>query len=110
MLSGFAWREGLDGEGVHRSGQLLRQGGVDLALPLDTALAGEGAGRDLDGEVALAARPGARMAGVLGAVVDHVQLDGIEAGLQFLSDGFGNGGHIVSSILERKNFYLIIDP
>jgi hypothetical protein len=47
---------------------------------------------------------------VLGAVVDHIQLHRIEAGLQFLSDRFSNIRHIVSSILERKNFYLIIGP
>jgi hypothetical protein len=47
---------------------------------------------------------------VFGAVVDHIELHRREAGLQFLSDRFRNFRHIVSSILERKNFYLIIVP
>ncbi len=109
-MSAFAGGEGLDRQSVNRAGQFLGEGGMNLSLPLNATLARKGVRGDLDGEMALATRPRARMPGVLGAVVDHIQLHRIEAGLQFLSDRFSNIGHIVSSILERKNFYLIIGP
>ncbi len=109
-MSDFAGREGLDRQGVDRAGQFLGEGGVDPSLALDPTLAAEGLRGDLDGEMAFAAGPRPGMTGVFGAVVDHIELHRREAGLQFLSDRFRNFRHIVSSILERKNFYLIIVP
>ena len=65
--------------------------GVDRALALEAAHAGELGRLDLDGEMAFAAAVVAGMAVMPGAVVDHGEAGGSERGAQALLDLGGDG-------------------
>ena len=65
-------RAGDERQGVNRSGQRLRKGAINQPLSGDPAKADEGLRFHHDREVALPARAGAGMSGMLGGIVHHV--------------------------------------
>ena len=83
----FGRRARLDGQGVDVGLHHLAEGGVDGPVPGQRRLADEGLGRDPDGEMASPVA-GAFVAGVLVAVVDHLQRDRLQGGLQRGADTF----------------------
>lgn len=74
------------------AGELLRQYGVDAALPRDAVRAGKAGGDDLDPEMRLLAgmRPGV-MPGMEMRIVMNFQPAGVEFGFQFLANSLGKG-------------------
>ena len=76
---------------MHRSGQFLRQRGIDGALPLDAALAGEAGGNQFDAEMTLAARPRAGMAVMAVGIIEDGEPGGREGRFELGADALGDG-------------------
>src|SRR5579871_2747493 len=91
--STLAGRERLDRERVHRARQLVGQSPIDHPLAGDLALAGEGGGLDRHVEVALAAFPGSRMAGMPCGIVLDLQSGRRERRCELFVDGIEYGAH-----------------
>src|SRR4051812_40334522 len=87
---------------MDRAGELLGQHLVDQALTLDPRLAGERRGDDSHREVGLAARPRSDVAGVVMAVVDHLQRGRLKGGGELLGQGAGNGHEVAPGACERR--------
>jgi hypothetical protein len=76
----------VDGERVHAAGKLLRQRGVDHAMPLQSALSAERLGHNIETEVRFTAGTVAGMALVTVRLILDMQAFGREGLLQFFPD------------------------
>ncbi len=84
------------------AGKLLGQRGVDQAMPLEPALAGEGGRDDLDAEMRFAALAPAGMAMMLMGLVDHPKMLGRELRAELAGDPVGHGRHVGSLVLLAR--------
>src|SRR5262245_10663460 len=78
------------GKRMNRSGQFLGQRRVDPALAFNPAKARESRGNDFNGEMRLAPRTGAGVAGMPCGIVDDVELQWLEAGFELGADSIGD--------------------
>src|SRR5689334_5947364 len=79
---------------MHRARQLLGERVVDHALAGDTRRACKCRTLDHDVEVALAARPGARMAVMARGIVLDLEPEGRERDCELVVDGIEYGAHL----------------
>jgi hypothetical protein len=93
-VSLFAWRRGVDGEGVDTAGQFIGQNTVDQAMAFHPGLTFEGLRHDIDPEMSLPAlaMPGMTLV-LVGFVLDLEALRRQGLG-QFPFDNIG-GSHVV---------------
>jgi len=93
---------------MHAAGKLLRQRGIDHAMPLQAALSAEGFGHNIKTEVCFAAGTVAGMALVTVRLILDMQAFGREGLLQFFLDhvlgshGFTYWGRGVCRHSQRK--------